>query len=105
MEPPVVPQKRGTRDDAILSKFAHGLRRIAADRRGSSSSYAFRAAFSVMSSLPAHYVDEENPARVVDAFVAELDLAALGFEGVVREATGRPAYHPAVLVKIKNGAK
>ena len=41
------------------------------------------------------WVSEENPVRVIDVFVDELDLAALGFEGVVPEATGRPAYHPA----------
>lgn len=38
--------------------------------------------------------------RVVDVFVDELDLGALGFEGVDPAATGRPAYHPAVLLKI-----
>src|ERR687893_2706818 len=41
------------------------------------------------------YVAEDNPVRVVEAFTGELDLAALGFAGVVPEATGRPAYHPA----------
>jgi transposase len=46
------------------------------------------------------YVSEDNPARVIDAFVDELDLRALGFEGVVPEATGRPAYHPATMLKI-----
>ena len=46
------------------------------------------------------YVSEENPVRVIDVFVEELDLGALGFEGVVPEATGRPAYHPGVLLKI-----
>jgi transposase len=46
------------------------------------------------------YVSEENPVRVIDVFVDELDLGSLGFEGVVPEATGRPAYHPAVLLKI-----
>ena len=46
------------------------------------------------------YVGEENPVRVVEAFIDELDLAALGFAGVVPEATGRPAYHPATLLKI-----
>ena len=45
------------------------------------------------------YVAEENPVRVVDVFVDELDLGALGFEGVAPVATGRPAYHPAVLLK------
>jgi transposase len=45
------------------------------------------------------YIDEENPVRVVDAFVDELDLAALGFDGMVPADTGRPAYHPGVLLK------
>jgi hypothetical protein len=46
------------------------------------------------------YVSEENPVRVIDAFVAARDLGALGFEGVEPEATGRPAYHPATMLKI-----
>ena len=46
------------------------------------------------------YVSEENTVRVIDAFVGALDLAALGFEGVEPEATGRPAYHPATMLKI-----
>ena len=46
------------------------------------------------------YVAEDNPVRVIDVFVDELDLRALGFEGVAQEATGRPAYHPATMLKI-----
>src|SRR5215217_3278724 len=46
------------------------------------------------------YVSEENAVRVIDVFVEELNLGALGFEGVVPEATGRPAYHPGLLLKI-----
>src|SRR5471032_84376 len=46
------------------------------------------------------YVSEENPVRVIDVFVEELDLGARGFAGVVPEATGRPAYHPGLLLKI-----
>lgn len=46
------------------------------------------------------YIDEDNPVRVVDAFVDALDLTALGFEAAGREAGGRPAYHPSVLLKI-----
>src|ERR671916_2506501 len=46
------------------------------------------------------YVSEENPVRVIDVFVAKLDLAELGFEGAVPERTGRPAYHPATQLKI-----
>jgi transposase len=46
------------------------------------------------------YVTEDNPVRVVEAFIEELDLGALGFEGVQPAATGRPAYHPSTLLKI-----
>src|SRR5215472_3824241 len=46
------------------------------------------------------YVGEENPVRVVDAFIDEVDLAILGFAGVIPEATGRPSYHPVTLLKI-----
>jgi transposase len=46
------------------------------------------------------WIDENNPVRVVDVFVDELDLADLGFDGVAPEVTGRPAYHPSVLLKL-----
>ena len=46
------------------------------------------------------YVTEDNPVRVVEVFIEELDLGALGFEGVRPAATGRPAYHPSTLLKI-----
>src|SRR5437868_8042127 len=46
------------------------------------------------------YVSEENPVRVVEVFIDELDLAALGFSGMRPAATGRPAYHPSTLLKI-----
>ena len=46
------------------------------------------------------WIAEDNPVRVVDAFVDELDLARLGFDGADPAATGRPGYHPAVLLKI-----
>ncbi|HKI59949.1 MAG TPA: IS1182 family transposase [Mariprofundaceae bacterium] len=46
------------------------------------------------------YVGEDNPVRVIDVFVDELDLGGLGFSGVEPHATGRPAYHPAILLKL-----
>ncbi len=46
------------------------------------------------------WIDEDNPVRVIDALVEAIDLGELGFDGVVPEATGRPAYHPAVLLKL-----
>jgi transposase len=46
------------------------------------------------------FIGESNPVRVIDAFVDALDLAELGFDGVVPEATGRPSYHPSALLKL-----
>ena len=46
------------------------------------------------------WIREDNPVRVIDVFVDELDLGALGFDGVAPEATGRPSYHPSVLLKL-----
>ena len=46
------------------------------------------------------YIAGDNPVRAVDAFVEELELKALGFEGADPADTGRPSYHPAVLLKI-----
>src|SRR3981189_4012742 len=46
------------------------------------------------------YVSEENPVRVIEVFIDELDLAALGFVGMTPAATGRPAHHPSTLLKI-----
>lgn len=46
------------------------------------------------------WIDENNPVRVIDVFVDELDLTELGFDGLTPEATGRPSYHPSVLLKL-----
>src|SRR5258706_9209729 len=46
------------------------------------------------------WIDEDNPVRVIDVFVDGLDLADVGFVGVDPEATGRPSYHPSVLLKL-----
>lgn len=46
------------------------------------------------------YIADDNPVRAVDAFVDALNLGVLGFDNVVPEATGRPRYHPATLLKI-----
>lgn len=45
------------------------------------------------------YIDEENPIRVVDAFVDSIDLPNLGFK-TTPAATGRPAYHPSTMLKL-----
>jgi transposase len=58
---------------------------------------------SQMSLLPEavdDYVGADNPVRFIDAFVDELDLAAAGFSRVEANATGRPGYAPADLLKL-----
>jgi transposase len=46
------------------------------------------------------YIGDENPVRFLDAFVDGLDLPALGFEHAVTRETGRPPYHPGLLLKL-----
>jgi transposase len=46
------------------------------------------------------WINEDNPVRVIDVFVEELDLAELGFARVDPKVTGRPSYHPSVLLKL-----
>src|SRR3954464_1854156 len=46
------------------------------------------------------WISEDNPVRAVDVFVKALDLRELGFDGAQPADTGRPAYHPATLLKI-----
>ena len=46
------------------------------------------------------WIGEDNSVRAIDVFVEELDLSNLGFGGVDPEATGRPSYHPSVLLKL-----
>ena len=46
------------------------------------------------------FIDEDNTVKVVDAFIGALDLASLGFEGATPAVTGRPSYHPSVLLKL-----
>lgn len=46
------------------------------------------------------YIAEDNTLRVVDVFVDDLNLADLGFDGISPAITGRPSYHPSVLLKL-----
>src|SRR3974390_1238843 len=46
------------------------------------------------------WIGGDNPVRVIDVFVEELDLGEIGFSGVDPEVTGRPSYHPSVLLKL-----
>ena len=46
------------------------------------------------------YISEENQIRVIDVFVDSIDLSLLGFQGVTPKETGRPSYHPSVMLKL-----
>ena len=46
------------------------------------------------------YIDADNPVRAIEAFVEALELEQLGFHGMTPKATGRPAYHPATMLKL-----
>jgi len=46
------------------------------------------------------YISEENPVRVIDVFVDELNLFELGFSSAEPKATGRPAYHPSIHLRL-----
>ena len=46
------------------------------------------------------FICDDNPVRVIDAFVEQLDLISLGFGRCDPEVTGRPGYHPSVLLKL-----
>lgn len=46
------------------------------------------------------FIADDNPVRIIDAFVDELNLELLGFKKAAPAATGRPSYHPAMLLKI-----
>ena len=46
------------------------------------------------------YIGEDNPVRVVDAYVDALNLLELGFTRIIPQATGRPGYHPSTLLKL-----
>ena len=59
-----------------------------------------RGQLSLLPTSLDEYVDEDNPVRVIDAFIDELDLGALSFAGVVPADTGRPRYHPSTLLKL-----
>jgi transposase len=46
------------------------------------------------------YIEENNPVRLIDAYVERLDLKALGFTPAVPQDTGRPGYAPADMLKL-----
>ena len=59
-----------------------------------------RAQSILLPASPEDYISEDNPVRVIDVYVDELDPLDLGFERARPKATGRPAYHPATLLKL-----
>jgi transposase len=70
------------------------------DRMGRSVSGTNHSQTTLFPECLDDWIEEDNPVRVLDAFVDALDLGEMGFHGAVPEATGRPSYHPAVLLKL-----
>ena len=61
---------------------------------------ADRSQLSLLPECLEDWVDENNAVHVIEAFVEALDLSGLGFSSAIAKATGRPAYYPAVLLKL-----
>ena len=59
-----------------------------------------RSQVSLLPECVEDYVGTDNPVRVIEAFVDQLDLREMGFESVDPEVTGRPAYYPSIMLKI-----
>src|SRR5471032_2350877 len=59
-----------------------------------------RKQFALLPECVDDYIGQDNPVRIVDVFVDELDLAELGFNGTTPALTGRPSYHPGVMLKV-----
>ena len=59
-----------------------------------------RSQVTLLSECLEDYIGEDKPARVIDVFVDELNLVELGFERMQPAETGRPGYHPAMLLKL-----
>src|SRR5512144_1227269 len=76
------------------------LARFAGDRMKRFVEGADRGQSTLFPECLDDWICDDNPVRVIDVFVDELDLAGLGFTGVEPAATGRPSYHPSVLLKL-----
>ena len=61
---------------------------------------ADRSQMTLMPECLDDWVGDDNPVHVIDAFIDALDLGGMGFDGVAAKATGRPSYHPSVLLKL-----
>src|SRR3984893_12800954 len=59
-----------------------------------------RKQFALLPECVDDYIGQDNPVRIVDVFVDELDLTTLGFNGTTPAITGRPSYHPGAMLKI-----
>ena len=61
---------------------------------------ADRGQWTLLPECLGDFINESNPVRVIDVFVDALDLAEMRFDRVEPAATGRPSYHPSVLLKL-----
>jgi transposase len=89
--------KNASLDLILAIRFSRDLRE---DRMRRFVEGADRGQTTLLPECLEDWIGEDNTVRVIDVFVEELDLAGLGFGGVDPEATGRPSYHPSVLLKL-----
>src|SRR5262245_51491921 len=89
--------KNALREVIRALRFLWGLRR---DQMGRFIEGSGRAQATLFPECLEDWICEDNPVRAIDVFVEELALADLGFGGVDAEATGRPSYHPSILLKL-----
>jgi transposase len=87
------PMCKNAFDDMILWRFA-------GDRMKRFVEGADRSQSTLLPGCLDDWIGEDNPIRVIDVFVDELDVGALGFGGVDPKATGRPSYHSSCLLKL-----
>src|SRR3974390_2992042 len=72
----------------------------AGDRMGRFVEGSDRSQVTLFPECLEDWIGGDNPVRVIDVLVEELDLGEIGFSGVDPEVTGRPSYHPSVLLKL-----
>src|SRR5204863_2796930 len=88
--------------DSALGESALEILKLGASGVGDASVHRWRRsdATGAATAQPRGLRRRENPVRVIEVFIDELDLAALGFSGMTPAVTGRPAYRPSTLLKI-----
>ncbi|MFA7006317.1 MAG: hypothetical protein WC429_19895 [Verrucomicrobiia bacterium] len=87
-------------DCGLRARPAHITNNIASGGRSTSRAGFDRHQTLLLPESLDDYVVPEHPVRFIDAFVASLNLAALGFRHATVKDTGRLPYDPADLLRL-----